>query len=884
MTAGRAFHTDSRTWSNFQPNELVKLCGVPMGRWPVYVVKELLDNAVAALEEHALRVPMIRVTVTKDYVEVMDNGPGISDVVLEKVLDFERFGGSNRHHKLPTRGAQGNAIMTIVGIASAWAPDRSIEVSRPSGPRVALDVKLDKVLQEVKVETITVGEPGPSAIRVPWPVEVPWKRGGSSFEDVVSTIRDFSWMNPHVQFMMTDSTGKSTATRSVLMEPGATAAMRGSFSCGAASWFTRDEFYERMAADVRARPDIMMSDWCKEFAFSKVGPAVLSLSGEPDGTLSAKVTVDSGHKVSSFLQGLVLGCSNLKLAENPQFVPLGKDRMAGFLTSERGSDRDCDAQYHSLTGSFGDGDTKVPFLVEVCLQQMPDRVRYSPEPTLAMNRTVLYGSPSFRRKDGFQWREKVRGNWHGLDGDLGALARAYQIDHGKTPAAILVHVTCPSPGYAGYGKQQFDTSWLAGPLSQCFERVTLEVRRQRAGEARRKNANRPKRDTIREEMFRLVPGVLDEVTDSGKYEPLIRQFYYSFRKEWYTQDDRELHYGTFCAYVDEYERSIGRLVCLRDPRGTLYEPHSNKVVRLGTSDVRDYKPKKWEGHTIIFVEKENLASQMRAMNIHKRWDAIIVGSKGFAVEAIREVLQKYRRLLGDLVKIVVLHDADPAGYMIGYDLATNLPRFGDTVDVQVIDVGLTIRDAVTMGLQDEPFDLSKQVWSMITKTMMTKTLKDPDGTTRPLLEPEARDSFVPSIWQGAEYPSWADKPRGRRVELNAMPPREFEAWVERNLEIHGCRKVRPPDEVVSEQMVNARTNAITNQTGELFMRLMGQEVVDEVLREIGVPSYDLDSVLESRPEQHWHYLVTRAAQSGQDIGQAVERVMKRRFPQMFGGG
>lgn len=873
MSSGRVFHSDSRTWSNFQPSELVKLCGVPQGRWPVYVIKELLDNAVAALEEHGKKLPMVRVTITDEYVEVMENGPGISDEVLDNILDFDRFGGSNRHHKLPTRGAQGNAFMTIMGIVSAWMDVGYVELYRPCGRSLRLQVNLDKVRQDVRIMRLPFGGPKPSAIRVPLPDEMPWKRGGSTMADIEQVVRQFAWMNPHVMFMIT-SNGR---TWSVPITGGSKPAMDGAPKAGATSWFTQDEFAERMAADVRARPGMKLYDWMREFAFVRLSAATAQESDLPNRPID--VAVSDAERAYNFL----VSTHDWKQAQDPGFNQVGAERLGEFLHKEMGADIDSGVEYHAIKGAFkGTGLQEVPYLVEVALLQMKDGARDAPEPILAMNRTILYGSPTFKAKDGFQYREKVRGQWRGVNGDLGSLARAYQIDHGKTPAAVVIHITCPSPGYSGYGKQQFDTAWLADDLSKCFEKVTLQVRRQRHGESRRKKANVIQRDTIREEMFRLIPGVLDEVTENGKYEPLIRQFFYSFRKEWYVRDDRELNYQTFCVYVGEYEENVaGRPVCLKDPRGTMYEPHGGRTLRLGTADVRDFKPKKWLGHTIIFVEKENLAAQMRQMKIDKRWDAIIIGSKGFAVEAIRDVLQKYRQLLGDVVKIVCLHDADPAGYMIGYDLATNLPRFGENVDVQVIDVGLTIKDAREMELQDEPFEIKKQNWSMINKTLRRLTLKDPGGRIRPVLDPEAYDAFMPHMYRGSEFPTWADSPKGRRVELNAMPPRQFEEWVESNLERHGCRKVRPPDEVVDERMKSARTNKITNSVGEMFMRLAGEEVVMEVFREIGVPSYDLDRVLEGRPEQHWEYLVTAAAQRGDDINGAVERVMKRRLPQLF---
>lgn len=866
---GRTFHSDSRTWSNFQPQELVKLCGVAQGRWPVYVVKELLDNAVAALEEQSTKNPMVRIVLDDAYIEVGENGGGIPDEVLDKILDFERFGGSNKHHKLPTRGAQGNAIMTLVGIAKAWDPDEMIIVTRPCGDQIGLDVQTDPIRQEVGIHYVSLGPPGRSSIRIPLP-ELPWKRGGSEMDEVAQVVRQFAWMNPHVTFMIRDR-GRMAA---VPMDPDSGPALDGNPSCGAVSWFTNQELADRLAADVRARPGIRLSEWLSEFAYSSVR------SSEVMGAFGSNETID--EMVDGSPMGTLVGriwkfvreATNTKRADDPRFEPIGGDRLADFLSKEMGADPEVPFEYKAMKGTFGAG---VPYLVEVCLVQMPEGARRAPETVLAMNRTVLYGSPSFKR---LTWREKVRGQWRGLAGDLGAMSRAYQIDFGKTPAAVVVHVTCPSPGYSGYGKQQFDTTWLCEPLSACYDKVTLQVRKQRAGQSKRRKVGQESVDNIRETVFKVLPGVLHENTEGGKLPIMIRQLYYATRKAWHLHHHKSLNYQTFCVYASEYEVALGHQVCLRDPRGTLIEPHSGRELRLGTDAVARYNPKRWEGHTIIFVEKEGFAHLLKAYKVTKRWDAIIIGSKGFAVESCREVLQKYRKLLGDVVKIICLHDADPAGYMIGYDLANNLPRFGDNVDVQVIDVGLTIEDSTGMGLQDEPFPLKKSVWSMV-KNMRRKFIKDPGGSRRPLLEEAAYDAFMPDMYRDLAYPTWASSPRGRRVELNAMSPRQFVSWLEEHLEANDCRKVRPPDAIVDKTLRDAREHAITKQAGELFMRLLGDDVILEVMGEIGVPAHDLDAVLEASPELHWEYLTKRAGETGEDVGAAVEKIMKRKMPEMF---
>jgi hypothetical protein len=876
----RVLHTDDRTFSNFQPAELVKLCGVNQGRWPVYVLKELLDNATAALEEFGVPAPMVRVVIDKDFIIVKDNGPGIPDSALEVILDFTQFGGSNRHHKLPTRGAQGNALMTIVGIASVW--DLGVEIGRKNEQTTRIDVEVNQVKQTVDPQREYISDkPEGSFVKVELP-GLPWKMRGADFSDMIEVVRQFAGVNPHVTFMVTESWSTKRKTWSVPKLSSSKAALTPMPQCGAASWFEPDEFADRMAADVRARPNTKLSAWLSEF----LGANIKTCSGVTIGQVAPddkKALV----RLATVQRAKAIGSGSKR--DSPGFNPLGIDRMAQILT-DSGADKTAPAEYYGMSGTFNrKGGAVVPYLVEVCLVQMPEKCNAAPDPVLCMNRTVLYGSPSFKN---LAWREKVRGQWHeNVSGNLSTLAQAYRITRGKYSCAWMVHITCPSPGYTGYGKQEFDTSWLGEYLSKCVEQVTLTVRKQMHGEARRSKKRDKPTDTIRKKLFDLIPSTLERDTEKGKLPILLRQLYYGFRKDWYTVDDRELHYGTFCAYVDEYEKAVGHEVCLKDPRGTMYEPHSGRSVRLGTAEVRAFTPKKWEGHTIIFLEKENLASLLRTLRVGKRWDAIIVGAKGFAVNAIRDVLQKYKQLLGSKVRIICLHDADPAGYLIGYDLATNLPRFGKNVELEVIDVGLTVREAQKLGLQDEPFPVVKrtkggvlqyQEWSKI-RNMRRHMLRDPDGSKRALLEQEAWESFMPKMVRGTEKPTWVNSTvNGRRFELNALPPRQFGAWVEEKLAEHGCRKVRPPDSIVSEHLRKSRENLVTRSMGNMFMKMLGNDAVLEVMGELGVPSYDLDAVLEGRPEQHWSYLVKCAGEAGEaGVEDAVKRVLQRRMPGMF---
>jgi len=114
----RRMHSSSRTTENFTLSGLTSLTGQGHSKWGRYIAKELLDNALEAGES-----PEIRVRIGTDELDavgsihVSDDGPGISDSTIHQIFgDVDTFGGTKRHYCLPTRGNQGNALMTVLGI------------------------------------------------------------------------------------------------------------------------------------------------------------------------------------------------------------------------------------------------------------------------------------------------------------------------------------------------------------------------------------------------------------------------------------------------------------------------------------------------------------------------------------------------------------------------------------------------------------------------------------------------------------------------------------------------------------------------------------------------------------------------------------------------
>ena len=61
-------------------------------------------------------MPDIAVTITEGAIQVEDNGPGLPVDVIRGVMDFSIRVSSKDAYISPTRGAQGNALKTILAI------------------------------------------------------------------------------------------------------------------------------------------------------------------------------------------------------------------------------------------------------------------------------------------------------------------------------------------------------------------------------------------------------------------------------------------------------------------------------------------------------------------------------------------------------------------------------------------------------------------------------------------------------------------------------------------------------------------------------------------------------------------------------------------------
>ena len=267
----------------------------------------------------------------------------------------------------------------------------------------------------------------------------------------------------------------------------------------------------------------------------------------------------------------------------------------------------------------------------------------------------------------------------------------------------------------------------------------------------------------------------------------------------YTTEELTYNYFSQNLLIQFWQEKGRNPLIYNDPRGVLYAPHSEDVLQFGTFEVDQYIFPEHEYNKILYLEKKGLWHTIKASGLHKKYDMAVIAGEGYASEAVRVLLEKAQA--GQDYTIFVLHDADPDGYNIARTISEKTKRMPDH-NIEVIDLGLTVHDAIEMELSSETFTRKKELAS---------DLK---------LNAIELDYFRGELKETGTKKNWVCK----RIELNAMSAGQLVAYIdagisraigERNLE----KKVVPPEAVLSDT------------AGRLFEHNLGKKV-DQYITEL----------------------------------------------------
>ncbi len=397
------------------------------------------------------------------------------------------------------------------------------------------------------------------------------------------------------------------------------------------------------------------------------------------------------------------------------------------------------------------------------------------------------------------------------------------------------------------------------------------MRRKSSGARREVFYARAPRWTQKEIVFEALPQALRNA--GGIFS--ARDLYYALRPLAYARrgwpEEKTLNYDYFSqTLLTEYQELYGRIEGLwRDARGHLHEPHTDNVLSLGTREVAAYEFPEWTFDKILYVEKEGELPKLQEARLAERYDMALLMGKGYPAEAARALFERAEANAGDY-QLFVFHDADLDGYNIARTLREATRRMpGYSVDV--VDLGLTVEDAVEIDLAPEPFhrrkDISDALYASLSETAR-EYLYRRNGHRRGV--------------------------SGERFELNAILPVSSRIeYIERKLEENGVRgKLIPPEDELKRLAEDMYRRLHAGWVDDAIARIVDTESIKESLADSFIEEFSLErardyieEAFEKDDSLPWRKaLEDRLASRSKDHERDLEEVLREKIGEAMKGG
>jgi hypothetical protein len=818
----RKTFTTSRVAEFCTQSELVRLTGHAVEYWPRYILKELVDNALDAAEE-AGTAPVIKINASNGIITVDDNGPGIPAETVTSILDYGTRTSSRAAYVAPTRGAQGNALQTILAMpyVLAGGEDKTLTIIESRGVKHTISFSQDPVLQDPCIEHTQ--EPSTVTTGASISVAVPQALLGNAEDALTILACNYNWVNPHLDISIATSEDVHTWTAE-----DTTWRKWGSGDPTCPLWYDLPRFKNLIAANVAlagqcGEPCRTVADFISEFrGLSSTAKRrdICANAGVSRMSLADLLGGGQGH-VTALLRAMKWAAT--RPVKPRDLGLLGEDFLRNTL--------ECYA-IESETFRYKKAEVEVdgvPYLAECAFAYRPGHVRVALT-GLNWSVTIVGGGPFHDLGDDENMGSLLEGQWAGP----------------HEPVMFLLHLASPRLDFLDKGKSSVV---LPDEVCQAITGIIMDVTKpwakQRRAEDRSVSAESRRMDrlaagdkpmTIKDAAYNVMTEAYMTVSDNDTLPANARQIMYAARPKILrlakidTLNDTYFTQTLLVDYINENPHECKDWNVVWSDRGHFAEPHTGKIVGLGTLAVRDYLDKYatpefaeagFAGATItthgpdgrygamLYIEKEGFDPLLEQALISERHDLAIMSCKGMSVTAARELVDRTCAKYG--ITLLIMHDFDVSGFSIAKTLPSSNRRYKLETEgeLKVIDIGLRLADVEELGLAPEPVNLGKN------KGNRRQNLID-NGAT------EAEIAFL----LDTDNPD-GDR-TGKRVELNAMTSRQFIDLIERKLAEHGIGKVIPDEDRIAEAYRLFVRNGRIKQAVEAAIEAMEDAAVVDV--------------------------------------------------------
>jgi len=868
----RTTFTYPRSLEYFDINELQVQTGQAVENFPSVIVKELVDNALDECENSDV-TPKVKLAINElddDKLEIIvtDNGRGIPAETVKKILDFNTRTTSKAFYRTPTRGLMGNALKTIIGIPYALSLEKDTDpiIIESQNVKHVIDVEADLIGDpNVLYHTEKISNNIGTRTTVVLELESNYITPNSVLHSIEKLCMSYGIFNPHINFelheKMTEYDGETEINRTYKYPPIADTKWRKFYTTDLPSphWFKAEDLKQLINKHIKSEKIKPFGEFIRDFrGLSHTAKAKKIKNNFPDIKTIADI------KDSDTIENLLDLMQELSKPPPPEVLGIiGKENFKKRIEDIYEIDQ---FWYSRKKGSEND----IPYIVEaVGITTKKDTER---QIIAGLNFTPTYDDP-FKNTYIMVAKKNEVLNATGLSGLLSRL-KIYDEDN----FILIVHLTYPALEFTDRAKStvilEYE-SMIKDSIGEavcdcCYEYYQHKKREERDAikeenrinkeREEREKAERDQKSDLKEVVFKTIPEAVYKVSSGNQLPFPNRNLFYVLRdltKEYNTKKDLR---SAYCSgLVKKYQKENGVVIegLYYEARGEFSEPHTEIIIPLGTREVNNYEPPEYLFNKILYVEKRGFTPIFKATKLAERYDMGIASSKGYAVEACKELLRKANRK--NRTDVIILHDCDNDGLMIKYNLEDELAEY----NINVIDIGLFVSEVLEQKLEIDPEP-------KISRKKLQKRLRD--------TLPQEEQDFLQDMsneYNDSKGRYW----KGHRVELNALTPSQLIAYVEKKLEENNLtKKVCPPDDKLEEEMEKGFDKDFNKKLEdcileiidikkvkrEIISKLIGdnKKLIDEVDLS-GIPDYIKDE-LKGNPPDLWSDILINAVEEEVD--------------------
>lgn len=657
----------------FNEDGLRTLTGLDDSRWDFAVFKELLDNALDAIDE--LNEKRIDIKIDNGMLAVQDNGKGISEEILDSIFDFSKYVSSKRFIKSPTRGFQGNALKTVIGVCYLrrysllfFSGGKQISYKLNETKIQAGIVHFEKQVQRSKNSTSIVSVKGiqldPNEMR--------------------RAVWTYRFANPDVTFHFNSEVFEAVTEPIKRTEK--------SFI----HWYDLSSFNSLLQAVHQKNPDRTVREFIQTFSGTQ------------------RLRLNFPHKRLSDFSGDMKAVEQLynelkssTKKPRPEILKMGITGRDTLFKIYGESKQD---KYKVICGGYQSNEAVVPFVIEGFLLYSNDN---DCKVMTSVNSSIPYedipfcfdlGHVEFCKKE--YWIDSLESllNQSGFINESEGLT-------------LYLNFISPHIEFTDKSKTQIISHKFKNRLIDLAEYLCKdaikEIRKTRR-EQRQFDRERAISPGKRESKVGLMGKYFEEGyrISSGGFKVVVRQIFYAIRNILNIRHGVDLNKSDYnnvftqeivTKYIENHPEFEDKILFER--RGYFYNPFDDHDLALGTQDVVEFInkviqnrifqkvqtfysiPDELKFNHVLFVEKAGFNIILKDSGLLNRLNLGVMSTAGFGTRAVKRLI-KYFFDRG--IKVYILTDCDIAGYLISDKFKMGSKTFKEPL--AVTKIGLTLED------------------------------------------------------------------------------------------------------------------------------------------------------------------------------------------------